>query len=61
MITTTVVGIVGSGMPETYEMLRLIRFVRKEVQKYTRNVSFPAEFNDFLEAMIAALGKCTLL
>ena len=27
-------GILGSGMPETYEMLRILRFVRKAVRQF---------------------------
>jgi hypothetical protein len=52
-------GIIGSGMPETYEMLRLLTFVRKAVSKNGRDVSFPSEFADFLTDMEAALSAYT--
>jgi hypothetical protein len=47
-------GLIGSGMPETYEMLRILRFVSTAVTKYARAVDFPTEFAVFL----GALGVC---
>lgn len=45
-------GILGSGMPETYEMLRIIRSVHTALQAYPdRIVSVPSEFAVFLSAL----------
>lgn len=48
-------GLVGSGMPETYEMLRLVKYVRVELQRYGRAVSLPTEFVTFLYELSSAL------
>lgn len=48
-------GILGSGMPETFEMLRLLLFVKASITKYSQEVSFPIEFADFMDAIRAAL------
>ena len=48
-------GILGSGMPETYEMLQIIRFVNKAVKTHQRPVDMPVEFVSFLQGMDAAL------
>lgn len=47
-------GILGSGMPETYEMLRVLRFVKAAVLKHNGNIQFPTEFYTFIEALEAA-------
>ena len=44
-------ALIGSGMAETYEMLRIIRTVKSAVIKYGRAISFPKEFSDFLTAI----------
>ena len=51
------VGLLGSGMPETYEMLRLLKFVRKSVQKHNQDVTFPVEFATFITELKAAVDK----
>lgn len=48
-------GIVGSGMPETYEMLRIIVFVKRVTEKYGNPISFPTEFATFLDSISDAL------
>ena len=48
-------GILGSGMPETFEMLRLLQFVKAAIWKYNRAVTFPIEFIAFMEDIRAAL------
>lgn len=48
-------GILGSGMPETYEMLRIIRYSKKALEKFPRAVTFPDEFCTFLTSLSAAL------
>jgi len=37
-------GMLGSGMPETYEMYQLLKYVKKVVDSYKRSVIIPAEF-----------------
>jgi hypothetical protein len=34
-------GIIGSGVPETYEMLRIIKYVKSVLVKYSKPVVFP--------------------
>lgn len=41
-------GLIGSGMAETYEMLRIIQFVKLSVTKYNRGIKFPEEFVEFV-------------
>mmetsp|Transcript_5537 Transcript_5537/g.12369 ORF Transcript_5537/g.12369 Transcript_5537/m.12369 type:complete len:1160 (+) Transcript_5537:156-3635(+) len=48
-------GIMGSGMPETYEMLKILQFCSDTVKAVRRDVSVPVEFGTFLESMGAAL------
>ena len=49
-------GIVGSGMSETYEMLRIIKYVKAAVLKFPeRSVSLPIEFSAFLADLSTAL------
>ena len=50
-------GIIGSGMPETYELLLIVRFVRQAITKYGRSVSFPIEFSNMLDGLSRALKK----
>ena len=44
-------GLIGSGMAETYEMLRIIKFVKNAVMKHDRNINFPNEFIEFLASI----------
>ena len=41
-------GLIGSGMAETYEMLRIVRYVKSSISKYSRSVIYPVEFGDFM-------------
>ena len=34
-------GIIGSGVPETYEMLRVIKYVKSALIKFGKAVAFP--------------------
>mmetsp|Transcript_28438 Transcript_28438/g.28753 ORF Transcript_28438/g.28753 Transcript_28438/m.28753 type:complete len:1169 (+) Transcript_28438:76-3582(+) len=49
-------GILGSGMPETYEMLRILKYVQSSLNKYSRPVVFPKEFSTFLYSLQTALN-----
>lgn len=49
------VGMLGSGMPETYELSVLLRYVLSAVTKYQRSVIIPSELNDLLESVNEAL------
>jgi hypothetical protein len=46
---------VGSGMPETYEMLLLLQYVKKVVGKYKRPVVVPSEAADMIKSVNEAL------
>jgi len=50
-------GMVGSGMPETYELLLLLKYVKKVVDKYDRDVVVPAELGTMITAVEAALDE----
>lgn len=50
-------GIIGSGMPETYEMIRILRYTRDSLKKYGKKVTLPSEFADFMKSMQKALDK----
>lgn len=47
-------GMVGSGMPETYELYLLMKYVKKVIDKYDRDIVVPAE----LAKMIKVMEKC---
>jgi len=49
------VGMLGSGMPETYELQLVLRFVLKVVSKFERDLIIPAELNVLLGSMSDAL------
>lgn len=49
------VGMVGSGMPETYELYQLLSYVENVVAKYNRPVVLPAELGVLIEAITTAL------
>lgn len=49
------VGMVGSGMPETYELETLIRYILSVVSKYDRPVIIPSELGVLLDAITDAL------
>ena len=46
---------IGSGMPETFEMYQLLKYVKKVVNKYGRPVPLPAEFAIMVAEVNAAL------
>jgi hypothetical protein len=46
---------VGSGMPETYELYLLLKYVRKVVDTYRRPVVIPAELNKMITTVNNAL------
>jgi hypothetical protein len=48
-------GLLGSGMPETYEMLRILRYCRTALESYNRPVEFPVEFATFFAQVTSAL------
>ena len=50
-------GMVGSGMPETYELYLLLKYVKSVVDKYDREVTIPAELNKMLETVEDALDE----
>ena len=49
------VGMVGSGMPETYELQLLLRYVEGCVSKYGRPVEVPAELKAMIDEVLSAL------
>lgn len=48
-------GMVGSGMPETYELLLLLKYIRKVVGTYKRPVLVPWELSKLIESINEAL------
>ena len=48
-------GMVGSGMPETYELKLLLQYVRKVVHTYKRSVVIPNELNRMIKTVTEAL------
>merc|ERR1711935_1281097 len=50
-------GMVGSGMPETYEMLLLLKYLKKVVDKYDREFSVPVELGTMVTAIEASVDK----
>jgi len=48
-------GMVGSGMPETYEMYQLLKYVKSVVDKYERPIVIPSEFFTVIESINSAL------
>jgi hypothetical protein len=48
-------GMVGSGMPETYELLLLLKYVKKVVGTYKRPVIIPTELNKMITTVNEAL------
>jgi len=50
-------GMVGSGMPETYELYLLLKYVKKVVDKYDRDVVVPAELAKMITNIESALDE----
>lgn len=48
-------GMVGSGMPETYELYLLLKYVKSVVDKYDRDIIIPAELGVMLDTVEDAL------
>jgi len=48
-------GMVGSGMPETYEMYLMLQYVKKVVDKYQRPLVIPAELDNMISTVNGAL------
>lgn len=48
-------GMVGSGMPETYELVEVLKYVKKVVTKYQRPIIIPAELKVMVDEVNAAL------
>lgn len=44
-------GLVGSGMPETFEMLRVLKFLNQSLTTYQRPISIPTEFSSFMHSL----------
>jgi hypothetical protein len=49
-------GLVGSAMPETYEMLRIIRYLSSALYKFHRSVTVPEEFAELFTSITDALA-----
>lgn len=50
-------GILGSGMPETFEMFRILHYCKQALGKYHRSVVFPTEFAQFLNNVAKAIDE----
>lgn len=51
------VSMLGSGMPETYELVVLLRYIKRTVAKYNRTITIPTELYDMIATVNAALAK----
>jgi hypothetical protein len=49
------VGMVGSGMPETYELVVLLRYIQSVITKYKRDIVIPSELYELIGAIGGAL------
>eukprot|EP00957_Ditylum_brightwellii_P212059 15366916-Ditylum_brightwellii.AAC.1 len=49
------VGMVGSGMPETYELDYMLRYIKSVLDKYNRPVILPVELSDLINQITMAL------
>ena len=50
-------GMIGSGMPETFELLVLMRYLLSTVSKYKRPVIVPTELINLIDGITLALDK----
>lgn len=48
-------GTFGSGMAETFEMLRILSYTKGAIKKFQRSVQFPVEFSDFITHVVTAI------
>lgn len=53
-------GMVGSGMPETFELYQMLKYVKSVVDKYQRSVVIPAELGDMISTVNQALDTLAL-
>ncbi|KAL9187019.1 hypothetical protein ACHAXT_010739 [Thalassiosira profunda] len=51
------VGMLGSGMPETYELKALLQYIRAAVAKYKRPVAVPEELGVLIGEIMTALDE----
>lgn len=51
------VGMIGSGMPETYELKLLLKYIRQSVSKYNRPIEVPAEVATLIRTIEMALDE----
>lgn len=51
------VGMLGSGMPETFELKVLLEYIRKATQKYDRPIIVPFELATLIDNITAALDE----
>lgn len=49
------VGMLGSGMPETFELIALMRYLSSVIRRHGRAVEIPIEFYDLLHSIQSAL------
>jgi hypothetical protein len=51
------VGMLGSGMPETYELAVLLRYIHSAVHRFNRHLNVPIELADLLAEINLALDE----
>jgi hypothetical protein len=49
------VGMLGSGMPETFELVVILRYLLKAIKLHRRSVEIPVELYDLIQSIRAAL------
>ncbi len=47
-------GLIGSGMPETFELLRVLRFMTN-AQRFNRDIEIPVELDDLIKTIMSEL------
>jgi len=50
-------GMVGSGMPETFELQQLLLYVNSALSKYDRPIVIPAELKELIDTIQTELGQ----
>ena len=55
MVSLVDAGMVGSGMPETYELYLLMQYVKKVLDTYDRPIVIPAELDKMVKSVNQAL------
>jgi hypothetical protein len=51
------VGMLGSGMPETFELVYLLKYVQRTVLKYHHGITIPVELHDLIVSIQANLAE----